>query len=56
MDFQFACGEGHRIIAWFDNGAPADLEGALCPICLGKVVGHGNMIDSRLLAPVQAEG
>lgn len=48
----YACGCGHEIRATV-NGFPLDLEGHLCPVCVGKVMGAENMIEKRLLAPVQ---
>jgi hypothetical protein len=54
MDQQFACGNGHTVIAWLEDGLPADLTGYLCMVCMGRVIGHGDMIDSHILAPVQA--
>lgn len=53
---RFACLHGHRIEAQDRFGAPVDLEGYLCPVCLGVIVGAGDMIDSRILAPVQKGG
>lgn len=40
-------------MAWEPDGSPADLTGYFCPLCMGAIVGHGDMIDSRILAPVQ---
>lgn len=54
MDQQFACGRGHQMMAWKEDGSIADLTGHFCPLCLGAIVGHGALIDSRILAPVQA--
>jgi hypothetical protein len=48
----FSCGNGHRIIAVVD-GKTQNLEGCFCPLCLGQVKGFGDIIDSRILAPVQ---
>ena len=53
MDQQFACGRGHQVKAFQSDDEPAILTGHLCPLCLGAVVGHGDMIDSRILAPVR---
>ena len=39
--------------AWKEDGSVADLTGHFCILCLGAVIGHGDMIDSRILAPVQ---
>jgi hypothetical protein len=54
MSQQYACGNGHQMMAWYRGGEPADLEGFLCPLCLGRVNGYETMIDPNLLAPVQA--
>jgi hypothetical protein len=55
-DFQeFACGVGHFIVAYKDDGEMVDLEGHFCPLCMGKVVGYGDTIDPRILAPVQTK-
>lgn len=51
---QFSCGRNHQIMAWEADGKPANLEGLLCPLCLGQVKGYADLIDSRILAPVQA--
>ncbi len=53
MDQQFACGNGHQIMAWQKDGEPVDLTGYFCSICIGEIVGHGVTIDNRILAPVQ---
>ena len=53
IDQQYACGCGHQMMAWKRDGTPANLTGYLCPLCLGAVKGHGDMIDERILAPVQ---
>lgn len=55
MDQQFACGHSHTLMAWDSDGKPVDLEGHFCPLCLGKIDGYGDIIDSRFLAPVQPE-
>ncbi len=49
---KFACGRGHVLMAW-DKDQEKDLTGYFCPLCLGAIVGHGELIDSRILAPVQ---
>ena len=51
----FACGRGHEVAAaltWADD-SEWDPSGYFCPICMGSVVGHGDMIDSRILALVK---
>jgi hypothetical protein len=48
----FACGRGHQVAAWLDE-KNVDLAGYFCPLCMGGVVGAEDMIDSRILAPVQ---
>ena len=50
---QYACGADHIVEAWDSEGWPVDLTGYLCPICIGKVLGHGSMIDARILAKKQ---
>ena len=52
-DEKFACLRGHVITARNAVGAPQDLEGHFCPLCMGAIVEAGKMIDSRILAPVQ---
>jgi len=54
MDQLFACGRGHTLMAWREDDKPANLTGHFCPLCLGEIQGHGDMIDSRILVPVQA--
>ena len=54
MDQQYACAHGHQLTGWDGNGKPVDLTGFFCPICMGQIIGHEDMIDSRILAPVQA--
>jgi hypothetical protein len=51
----FACGRGHRIAAALSwaNDSDIDLTGYFCPVCMGSVVGHGEINDSRILAPMQ---
>lgn len=49
----FACGHGHAMMAWDENDEAADLAGHFCPLCLGEIVGHGDIVDLRILAPVQ---
>jgi hypothetical protein len=51
----FACGNGHIVAATDRQYVDIDIEGYLCPVCLGQAVGHGDKIDSRLLAPMQEE-
>jgi hypothetical protein len=48
----YACGHNHIIAAAVD-GESVDLEGYFCPICMGRIVGHADMIDRRILAPMQ---
>lgn len=55
-DVKYACLHGHQVEAQDRFGASVDLEGYLCPVCLGAIVGAGDMIDSRILAPVQEKG
>lgn len=52
-DEKFACAMGHVITARNIVGAPEDLTGYFCPVCMGAIVGAGKMIDTRILAPVQ---
>jgi hypothetical protein len=52
-DEKFACSMGHVITARNAVGAPQDLTGYFCPVCMGAIVGAGKMIDARILAPVQ---
>jgi hypothetical protein len=53
----YACGNGHLFIAWVKGPdgeyTRADLIGYFCPICMGHIVGHEDMIDNRILAPAQ---
>lgn len=53
QQYSYACGRGHQMTAWQKDGEPADLTGYFCPLCMGAIKGHGDMIDSRILAPVQ---
>ena len=39
-------------LTWADD-SEWDPSGYFCPICMGSVVGHGDMIDSLILAPVK---
>lgn len=50
---EFGCGNGHYVMAWKNNDDPADLTGHFCPICMGVIIGHEELIDLRILAPVQ---
>ena len=53
----YACGHGHKVAAaltWATD-SNRDLTGHFCPICMGSIEGHGDIIDSRLLAPMQRE-
>lgn len=52
-DEKFACSMGHVVIARNCVGAPEDLTGYFCPLCMGAIVGAEKMIDPRILAPVQ---
>lgn len=52
-DEKFACGMGHVFTARNCVGAPEDLAGYFCPLCMGSIVGAEKMIDPRILAPVQ---
>ena len=45
----FACAHAHVI------ASDEDLEGTLCPVCIGKVRDWKNVIDTRMLAPLQEE-
>ena len=49
----FACGRGHTIIAWAQDGERADLTGFFCPLCMGAVKNHGDLVMLELLAPMQ---
>lgn len=49
----YACGHGHILTARTSDGAEINLEGHLCAACLGSVIGHQDLIDGRLLAPMQ---
>jgi hypothetical protein len=52
-DEKFGCTYGHVISARNAVGAPIDLAGHFCPVCMGAIVGAGMLIDPRILAPVQ---
>lgn len=49
----FGCGHGHYVVAWESNENRVDLTGYFCPVCMGAIIGHGELIDLRILAPVQ---
>lgn len=49
----FACGRGHIVAAADLDYKDLNLEGHMCPVCLGAVDGHGDIIDTRMLAPLQ---
>jgi len=51
---EFACGNGHYVMAWENEDEGVDLTGFMCPICLGRIIGHENLIDLTILAPVQS--
>jgi hypothetical protein len=50
---QFACLNGHRVTVWLADGSAADLNGFLCPVCLGQVKGFKDIIDPMILSAVQ---
>lgn len=50
---RYACSHGHEILAVGTDEQPIDLTGYLCLVCIGSVVGHGSIIDPRILAPIQ---
>lgn len=49
----FACGFGHKLGAYDAASQAINLEGHFCPVCMGGIVGAGDMIDPRILAPMQ---
>lgn len=52
-DQKFACSFGHVVMARNAVGAPEDLEGVYCPVCVGAIKGHAGIILPQMLAPVQ---
>lgn len=51
---KFACMNGHVLIARdAEETDDFDLEGCVCPLCMGAVKGHQTMIVPFILAPMQ---
>ncbi len=49
----FSCGNGHIVAAADLQYRDIDLTGHFCPVCLRQIIGHGDIIDNRMLAPMQ---
>lgn len=52
MTQNYSCAYGH-VVAARDLVGCINLEGCFCPVCMGSIKGAANIIDPRLLAPVQ---